>query len=827
LANAWALGPYSAFTGFTTAIQDRDTVANFHFGIPRKDGNRDDVQLLFDNNFINNLVPSSTNDQGGAAFLNAIGALPGFCNGAPCFVDGYHFTGAPNGTVLPVAFAGGNGSAQPYLFPDGPMGRAFRAQIDPNRRDAFVNNQSIVKAQYQRNFGTNAFLRVYGYTYYSDWLQNGPQSALQNNLGIPVQYLLDSHTRGVSAQFSDQLNSQHLLSVQGSYTTASTMRYNNSGIGNNPVVGLLVDSTNPYSGICYDGAGASGPCAFGAFTPASFTARDAYRGTVTPASTYGSTCGGHPCAYVVGNTGVSATFNTVTPQFTSASITDQWKPTDRLNLNLGLRWDNFRFIGADTSDSPARQLFYNAYNMVHGTNVVNVTHQTESYAELQPRIGLTYTVNPSTVLRASYGRYAEAPNSAFEQYNYLQPNDVNQLARFGNFGLPTTPMHPVRPMVANNYDFSYEHSFPHDTAIKFTPFLRKTQDQIQQFFLDQRTVFVSGLNVGKQTSEGFELEIDKGDFSRNGLAGRLSFTYTNSYINYTRLGSGLSLVDPINGQIQGYNAYTSFCATNPGDGRCQRGAGTPVAAPCYTAAGAPAPACGAGTVANPYWNAPVQALIDPNANFPTFSLFPGGLPGGGGYVTYGAPYVATLLVQYKHGPLAVTPALQFSGGSRYGVPLSTPGIQPDACGAPLPGSTVNDPRYRYGAAGGSPYDATNCALNLSIPDPFTRRFDGVGGFVAPNSILLHTQITYDVNKRLTLVGNFANIVNRCWGGTKVPFAVNQACGYTTPTVNGGGNPIIGNQYNPGWALQPQVATPYFPTFPGFPFNMYFEARIKI
>ncbi len=828
---AYALGPYNAFTGFVPAIQDRDTVVNLHFGLPRKDGNRDDVQLLFDNNFINNFLPNSTNDQGGAAFLNSIGVLPPFCGGAPCYADGYHFTGAPNGTVLPGAFTGGAGSAQPYLFPGSPGGRAFRAQIAPDRRDAFVNDQSIVKLQYQHNFGTNAFLRVYGYTYYSDWLQNGPQSALQNNLGISADYELSSHTRGVSAQFSSQLNQQHLLSVQGSYTTASTLRYNNSGFGNNPVIGYLVDSTNPYSGVCYDGSAGpanSGPCAYGSFMPATFTARDAFRGTVPAASAFGSNCGGHACAYVVGATGDAATYNTVVPKFTSASITDQWKPTDRINVNLGLRFDRFVFQGADTTNSPARALFYNAYNLANGTNTINVPNQIESYSVLQPRVGLTFTVNPQTVLRASYGRYAEAPFSAYEQYNYLQPNDIAQVARFGNFGLPTTPGHPVRPQIANNYDFSYEHSFRGDTSVKLTPFLRKTQDQIQQFFLDQRTSFVSGLNVGKQTSQGFELEVDKGDFSRNGLAARLSFTYTNSYINYSRLGNGNSIVDPINQQIAGYNAYTSFCAANATDARCA--GGRPLhaaAAPCYTTGGAADPACGAGSIANPYWNAPVQALVDPNANFATYSLFPGGLPGGGGYASYGAPYVSTLIVQYKHGPLAITPAVQFSGGSRYGVPLSTWGILPDTCTGGLAGSTANDPRYHYGAAGGAPYDATSCTQNLSVPNQYTNRFDGVGAFVAPNSLLLHTQVTYDVNKRLTLVGNFANIVNRCWGGTKVPFAVNHACGYLTPTIEGGGNNVIGNAYNPGWALQPQVVTPYFPTFPGFPFNMYFEARLKL
>jgi len=114
-----------------------------------------------------------------------------------------------------------------------------------------------------------------------------------------------------------------------------------------------------------------------------------------------------------------------------------------------------------------------------------------------------------------------------------------------------------------------------------------------------------------------------------------------------------------------------------------------------------------------------------------------------------------------------------------------------------------------------------------IPNPYTGRFDNIGAFVAPNTIQLHTQITYDVNKRFTLVGNFANIVNRCWGGTKVPFAVNHACGYA-PTFGAGSGPQpIGNAFNPGWNLQPLLTTPYDPVFPGFPFNMYVEARIKL
>ncbi len=134
---------------------------------------------------------------------------------------------------------------------------------------------------------------------------------------------------------------------------------------------------------------------------------------------------------------------------------------------------------------------------------------------------------------------------------------------------------------------------------------------------------------------------------------------------------------------------------------------------------------------------------------------------------------------------------------------------------------------RYGSAGRSPYDAIGCGAAIAIPNIYTNRFDSIGAFTAPNNIALHTQVTYDLNKRVTLVGNFANLINHCFGGTKVPWAVNNACGYALTPGAGAGPSPVGNVYNPGDNVQPFLRSPYDPTFPGFPFNMYFEARIKI
>jgi len=826
---AYVFGPYNYAYQANNVSQsqtwDRDSVVNLHFGIPRKDGSKDDVQALYDNNSIRSPYYNSTNSGGGTPYFNTIGLGP------PSYLDSYQM-GIPYGTLLPQTYTGGG--ANPYFFPLSPSGRQAGSPIPTDSGDAFVNNQAIAKLQYQRNFGTNAFLRLYGYTYYSDWLQVAPQSAWSAaNSFVPVlpsDYELSSHTRGLSLQFSDQLNAKNLLSVQGSYTTATSLRYNNSGIGypSSTPVAFLVNGSDPYNGVCYGGAGTVvvNGCSFAPNATAmqTVTLGQAVNGTATQAT---GTCGTGPCQYVLVAGGPAATQNVVKPNFWSAAISDNWRPTDKISVNLGIRYDLYQFVLGDTTDSPARALFYNAFNLTHpALQVSNPSgQQTFNYPEFQPHVGMTYTFNPTTVLRASYGRYAQAPNSAFEQYDFLQPNaprSLYQIYGFGAFGF-TTPNHQVRPEASNNYDLSLEHAFGADYAVKITPFYRKTQDQIQQFYLNQATSFVSGLNVGRQTSQGVELEVDKGDFARNGFSGKLSFTYTYSTITYDQLPNGTTVITPINDAITAYNAFT------------RAGGG----APCYTQStgtganavpGVAAPACGPGTIANPYYNAPMQGLLNPSGNYPTFDIFPGGIESS--YTAYGSPYVATLLVQYKHGPLAITPALQFAAGTRYGIPETTPGIDPTTCGAPLsPGVSPGDARYGYGAAGGGAYDASSCSASLVIPDQYTKMFDGIGAFVEPSYLALHLQVSYDVNKRVTLVGNFANLFTSCFGGTKVPFAIGGACGYSVSAGNGAFAPV-GNAYNPGNTLQPAVSYPYYPTFgswptTGFPFGMFVEARIKV
>lgn len=841
-------------------VADRDSIVNLHYYFPHKDGSRDDFQVLYDNSALSTQVYSSANDLGGVAFNQAINVLQGASaltatgkpNSIP-YTDGYQLN-LPTGGFLPANY---RQFASIYSFPNSD-GHAFDDQINPAVRDGFNNDQSLIKVQFTKSLGSAAFFRVYGYTNYSDWLNSGPNSAYIPYGAISGDYELESHTKGLSFQFSDQINSKNLLSLTGDYTTSKVIRDNNTeyingvygpnSANSRTAIGVLVDSANPTNGVCYGPAGNAVNCfssptgynSFSAKNPggAQFaTLQQAYNGTVAPITA--ANCGGAKCQYLIIGNGQYATYNTVKPIFYGTSLSDEFRPSTKLTINAGIRLDVYQYKGGDTSGGPARAFWYNAYNneicednatqalavkgatgCAAGSSPVNFTNPagavTQTYPEFQPRLGFTYSLTPQTVIRAAYGRYTQPPNTAFEQYDALQSNSPALL--YGTYGFQqygfTTPNHPVPPAASNNYDFSIEQALPGQVSLKITPFLRKTQNQAQQFFLNRATNFVSGLNVGNQTSQGVEFELDKGDFSREGLAAKLSFAYTNSYIKYNTLSNGSTVLTPVINAVKEYNTFT------------KAGGG----APCYTkatadGAGVAAPGCPAGSVANPYYNAPLQ---DPNAFGSANSYYPyDTIPAGIGVSStqVGVPYVASLVLNEKIKKFSISPIVQLFAGQRYGSPLATQGIDPTSCTATL-GTAVGDPRYTYGSAGGAAFDAATCGqLDNGIPNVQSGKFDQLGAYVQPTNLLLHLQLNYEIAKNLTLTANITNLLNTCFGGSNVPWKVAGACTYGLDEAGLSGG--VGNTYNPGEGIQPANKYSYGPGWTQQPIGVYVNANVRL
>lgn len=884
------LGPSGYVTAPTywaaiPAIADREGVANVHVGIPHgHDGLKDDIQLLYNGGETYNTPNASLLSYG-----SALGdVLNGTAGNGTIPNDGFALCPANTG-VLPPAGTGPLACAGPAqaVYTDqnyytGPLGakltaanlgsirnsyfagsgntRAFGANVPTNQGDSGTTGFSVEKVQYQHNFSSNAYARLYGYSFYSDRIDNGVVGTYQNYVeAFSADYLISSHTRGLVALFADQIDPHNLIQFDAAYSYSNTSRNRNDvaarALGPAPIA-YLVNSANPTAG-CYDATGALHRCATGAqyVLPAvGGTALTPSPGSPTIGAAAGLTCGSGPCEYLAVNNGAAGALNNVRPAFTNAAISDTFKPIQKLTINASLRFEDFTYnlLATDTLGNELLVNDYNASHCVLGTTVTArplgtacgtadspgvptalsaVSPARTDYAHLySPRVGLTYQVDPNTVLRASYGRFTQPAETSSVDATNIQ-SSTPSAPFFANFGFASYAR-SVSPEISYNTDFSIEHAIPKaDLQFSVSPFYRKTTDEFVSITVDPKTAFIANINGLNRETKGIEFYVTKGNFARDGLAASLAYTYTYATAHYKVFPNGGSYVSPANTAIQTFNGYTKFCATNPKSGLCPT-VGTAAVAPsaCY-AAGAPA-ACGPGTVANPYWNAQPSGLIDPNASYVPYNNSLG--PGFTGTATsYIVPHVLALIVNYKKGPFTVTPSVQFQAGSRYGTPFSAQGIAPDTCGVLAGAALAGDPRYTVGSpGGGAPYNASTCTGVISIPNPQSGRFDGIGQYVQPNLLATNVSFNYNFTKQIGINLIAANIYNRCFGGSKVPWGVgNLGCAYTQAGT------YVGNSYNPGDKIQPYASQSYGPVLGGalqgvsasapLPFELFMNLNVHI
>jgi hypothetical protein len=777
---------FTSGLGFALATQSlRDTIINVHVGIPHKNsGLRDDVQALWMTSENLNQYFSSINDFGSNTLFALYGPLT--------WDDSYLYHGPSMQPFNPSQLT-------QYFYPNSPA-HPFQGPLPYDIRDPNENGVGVTKLQYQHEFTPSSYLRIYGYSMYSTWFINGYNSDAQPYYGWELPYFLPDHTHGFNLSYVNQLSSDHLLSVTGAYTYSELQRYDVTYFPSDWNITNFVGT----NGKCYD---PSTGLQIGCYdqTPGTLSAP-------SPPPTY--SCKSSPklpaCVpgvdpqWLVTNTTFNGNLNEVDAAFTGYSINDQWRPNDRLNVNLGLRLEDFEYLLGDTSpDDPARQFWFNAFNaefcfapgvndnkpidrtdngvgscpVVNGITtvplaqspygpLVNTSGGSYTTARFEPRLGTTYTIDPNNVLRGSFGIYARPPNSSWVQYNTIQEDLPAFLGEhFYGYGF-NTPDHLIRPDTSYNYDLSWEHRFKAtDWSFKVSPFFRATRDQLQNFYIDPQGGLESGLNVGSQQSSGVELALQKGDFSQEGLSGQLAFTYTYSQIKYQNFtGTSQNVIDQLNGYILSYDSFLK------GHGGY----------PCYFyesngTAGAGTNDCKqSGVVLNPYYTQPYQNPFSPNAWYPTYDVIPGPAAAANGY---GVPYVAALIVNYRHRRLAVTNSWNFNSGAEYGAPTSWPGYNPTSCYAP-PRSWVD--------AHGNAADPASCddfgLLPLFIPDPYTKGYDNLGAFKQPWQLQMGLAFTYDVSPRVTARLNFTNLLDVC-GQRGYPWDQSWICAYSSLPTN--------------------------------------------
>ncbi len=788
-------GPALFSPGQSYAIahtSERDSIANFHLALPHKNGSlKDDIQFLYVTSDVQSGFYSSPNDLGGNNLI-----AQGY-GGPATYTDQYVYRGPlfapPNPAAVGISYS-----------PSSPAHAFTSGVIDPETRDADDHNATILKLQYQKNISPTSYVRLFGYSEYSDWFLNGPVSAFLTYGGELQDYEVHGNAFGTTLNYSNQFDPKNLLTFTASYQTQKLETYSGNNYQGSITTNLVDAKGNCYSpstgyyASCYtpiyNGDGTVNPSGglnqYGFFGAAAsgFPGSSLAVGT-PPAGTPAAVNGARN---LVTDDGQSAQIDEITPFFSAASLADQFRPTDRLTLNAGLRLENYTYRLDDTvSGYPARPFWFAAYNRefsfgssatsvaqctgtyagptigalvtnstvtgvdpltgaslcAPGTNadLANVSPRTVSFTAYQPRVSFTYALSSDTVLRGSYGRYAAPAPTSYQQYNVLQEDSPSFIGQFLPYGF-NTPYHQSRPSYSNNYDFSLEQHVPKtDVSFKLTPFYRSTQDQLANLPIGAQGV-LDGLNVGRQRNYGVEFQIRKGDFERNGLSGTLSYTYTRSRVRYSNFGGGnRNEIDNLNDYIRNYNAYTSACATGTDTALCGTTSTGVAAARCYTAAGAPDNGCAAGSIANPYFAAAPQPLLDRTGEYTPYDILPAPFQGANGYET---PDVATLVLNYKRNRFAFTPSATYSSGSFYGSPLIWPGYDPMTCTGTV--GTTNQANTQ------------TCANYLFIPDKYTGKFDSFGALREPTRLTLNAQFSYQATNKVSFTLTLTDLTDLCF-----------------------------------------------------------------
>ncbi len=121
------------------------------------------------------------------------------------------------------------------------------------------------QAAVSENFGSNAYLRVFGYTFYSNTNRSGAtRRGIGSGFGATnYDYEVDGHTRGLQADFGDQINSTNQINASVNYVKSGAYRDNNYNYYNGPYqqVSNLTDGTDCYYTSGGPGVvGTRGPC---------------------------------------------------------------------------------------------------------------------------------------------------------------------------------------------------------------------------------------------------------------------------------------------------------------------------------------------------------------------------------------------------------------------------------------------------------------------------------------------------------------------------------------------------------------------------------------
>ena len=209
----------------------------------------------------------------------------------------------------------------------------------------------------------------------------------------------------------------------------------------------------------------------------------------------------------------------------AAYIQDTWRPTGRLSLNLGVRYEQQRTYFLDAVSDPYLVDFFPAGTTAGRTNVV--------WNTWAPRLGLTFALAPQTVLKGHYGRYylnladahedANPASIAWIRHGFLDPNANGvydgpaelgaRLAEQGATGAAVsgegTPVDPdLAPEYVDEISVSLEHEVAADTSFRVSYVRKDLSGDSGIWNASQEAALLAGRGISCAVDPGWDCPLN-------------------------------------------------------------------------------------------------------------------------------------------------------------------------------------------------------------------------------------------------------------------------------------------------------------------------------
>ena len=504
-------------------ISARDVVVNFHVGIPHRfDAGRDDVQLLWDSESLHNKFYSTTND------ITSTAGCGGLTTGAHCanniglgarrvYVDSITWTcpSAVGNTFTAPQLNAQAGCVDDVLLPEQHESHGS-AESDSDQRQRHdleqPGDREAAVHEELRFYGVLPALRLH---VLQRLAPERPADDVRGLFGLLFAGLRAdvAHARH-QLRYQNQINAQNLVSVQASYVTANSIRDNNQLLRGRGEVSRT-DRELPRSVRAGIATARTGGRRTGALPQEALTTLGH-----DPDPGAGGTSLGHRAqseALRVDAVRVPACrerlARDVQPGHSEVllGVADRRISADRPVAVQPGRPSRQLHVPRLEHQLPVRRATSgrNAYNLDNCVN--NISGKTGEQGRPRPqpdepcpsgyiagelaelagerhlqhlrsrvsaertrRIPETSSVSRTAAIRKRRTRRSSSTTRC------RRTSRLTIAANFYAFGR-TSPGYPIAPPTSINYDISWEHHFKGtDMSFKLTPFLRQTQDQIQQ-----------------------------------------------------------------------------------------------------------------------------------------------------------------------------------------------------------------------------------------------------------------------------------------------------------------------------------------------------------